>query len=464
MIGPLACTTIHRERALQVLCEAIYRRGIGIGRRRHLSTPFLAILLASAWASVPVVLAQVPNSASWEVEFRSGDYAGSRRSATEACKREVSLACVALGRFELNGVGGAFGDPNSAIARFRTKCPQTPDACVELGFVVQQGTMMSAPAHDSAARLFTIACSRAWQRGCSALELARAYGRGVALAPDLARRRLTDLCSRGTRSACTYLGILLLTTRGGPPDFARADSLFERSCTLGDSRACAEWGFGLSSGRSRPRDRRSGDSVYQQACSGGSGLGCANRAAALVHGYSGIPDTTQGLAIARQWCALGTSRACFILALGALYGWQQRADTGVAVASFERTCRLAWLADACDLASQVALARGDTTTGNRFASRACELDVAQACFRLAYDLDTPDASPRRLETALQFYAHSCALRDAAACFNSGRLELERSTVKGSKERATAYFRRACELGEAQGCTQAERLNGSRKQR
>lgn len=404
----------------------------------------------------PPLAAQRPahpaDTPAWEVAFRVGAYADARTSATAACTSGTGAACAALGWYELYGVGGEARPPAVAIARFRAHCPDVPLACAWLGVALSNGIGIPAPARDSAARLFILACDAGEFEGCARREFARSFGYGLPLDAVRARSTLRALCGEDVAVACAFWAEMLQFGRGGPVDLPAAIALNAKWCARGEVRACANEGLLYSRGTGVARDRRIAVARYERACGGGYQSSCANLTAALISYHPAGTDTARALSLAQSACERGAARACYFVATSMTEGWPGvQQDAARALAMFTEQCETFDLSDGCQSAAAMMKARGDRRRAIALNTRGCDLRLALSCFDLANDTWDGRSTPASLSAVAPLWVKSCELGLGAGCMNIANLITKGFWRPRTNPDPAWWRRRACDLGQDEGC-------------
>ena len=260
--------------------------------------------------------------------------------------------------------------------------------------------------------------------------------------PPPAYTRLNDpraaRCKAGDAEACHNLANDLAFDTERADDLPLAIELFTRACALDRGEACHDLGLIHSQGVSVPQDPDQARYFFERACELGQEQGCAD--ARNVGTGTSLAD------YAPQWeagCEEGDPKACMDLAVALLLN-DEASDPARAEELLARACELD-NAEGC-----LRLAELHETLGRPVAEvqariqEACTADFGPACTMLADRLKDAEAEPARVDA---LYAQACELDDVNGC-SEHALRLAQS---GDLSAARTLWKEGCERWHGYSC-------------
>lgn len=284
-------------------------------------------------------------------------------------------------------------------------------------------------------------------------------------------------------------------------DYATAIQNYKLACELGEASGCNNLGTFYGEGKVVARDRPRAFALYQRGCGfNSSALPCANLGLAYDNAWGVARDLPKALDAYAQSCHLPDAVRDICYNLGHYYyfgafpdgtGFGGVKDKAKAMTYFNLACDLkSWDAChaaglmyktgdgvpqepnkaeqrfelACYLSSALCLepgliyeARGRANKKNRKDNlgsaltafgKACDRDVAQACYR--YGLLDSELYKSKRGTWVRF-EKACKGGIADGCLRLGDLYFNGEGVPKDKARAATEYEKACKGGSAVGC-------------
>ncbi|RVU47916.1 sel1 repeat family protein [Lujinxingia sediminis] len=246
------------------------------------------------------------------------------------------------------------------------------------------------------------------------------------------------LCEDGDAQACHSLANDLAFDTERAKELPLAIELFTRACQLERGEACHDLGLIHSQGVSVPQDPDQARHFFERACELGQEQGCAD--ARNVGTGTSLAD------YAPQWeesCEQGDPKACMDLAVALLLN-EEGSDPARAEELLNRACQLD------DAEGCLRLAELHETLGRPVAEvqariqDACAADYGPACTTLADRLKDAAAEPARVDA---LYARACEIGDVNGC-SEHALRLAQS---GELSAARTLWKEGCERWHGYSC-------------
>ncbi|TXD38883.1 sel1 repeat family protein [Lujinxingia vulgaris] len=235
-----------------------------------------------------------------------------------------------------------------------------------------------------------------------------------------------------------------LATPPTTPAYADLDDPRAAQCEAGDAEACHELATSLAFDAERPEDLPISIELLTRACELERGQACHDLGLVYSQGVGVPKDPEQARQLLERACELGQEQSCTDarnIGAGTTLAdyapqWQQSCDEGDPQACLDLGIALLLNEDAAD-----------PTRAEELLMRACELDGAEGCLRLAElheELGRPAAEVQaRIEKA-------CTADFGPACTALA----DRLKDAGAEQpRVDALYARACELDDVNGCSE-----------
>lgn len=394
----------------------------------------------------------------WVLSFTIGDYAGARKAAENHCKARNVSACVALGRYELYGVGGTPVEPRVAIEKFRKYCPENADSCLLLARTLDYGIGIARSNSDSATKLAARVCRTSRPLGCSYLAYQEAWGRGMPANASSARAKLEALCKEEDLNGCVNLASLLAYGRGGERDKNRSQRLREAACARNSLTACAELDGDSISTEPAPAETQGAIARLDKACRGGSHHACSWLAWSMVHSGSTGADSALATSMWMTGCRLDSRNACYQLANFMVdKNGSSPSDTAAALRFLRRGCDVFGGPASCYKIAILLEARKKNVEAFANFRRGCQLHGAEACAAQGFNEHEGVGTPPNFHAAAISFVRGCILGSGTACGNVGVM-IERH--EGNAQWPGGYieaYRIGCALKDQASCDNLKRL-------
>ena len=438
----------------------------------------MASVVFSRWGGVLFVLAvsSTASSTASSRPKRAASVCTDREPCQKACAAGDLDACFALGQQLLvKGSGSAARDPIAASHVFLAACEKGhAGACLELGRFRAQG--LGGPVDPEAAAAATReACNRGLEPACATVALnaffATGQRRDSGLAHTLAKQAEVATrkgCAAKDGMLCALLaeladaGLVAGGTAASRAFHEQAQRLLEPRCARDDGIACL-W---LSRGESQ-----AATTALRRACELGVTRACGGLGGRLLYGLGVDRDTTQAIASLKTACAGSDPWACTALCARYWAGQSVTKDVSAARPFCDRAISL--YTRSCDLGSGEGCA-----TLARFYQEGVSVPVDQpratALYSSSVDSLRSECAghrssscafliglyghgpgvPKDLAAMLEAERQGCASGAASACLLYAERLRTGDLVERSNERAKFYDEQACELGNTAGCTAA----------
>jgi TPR repeat protein len=411
----------------------------------------------------------------------------------QACAQGLGDGCYFAGRIlpsTLPDTAGddAIHDAHAASLRLfvqgcRAERP-SGDSCNGAGnaFAFALGTEVDT---DSALVYFGLGCGLRNATACFRdgyyQELRRELG---PRAPEIAERRNRLACALGSPGGCGNVATYIENRLWRVPEDQRGSARFRRgldSVRAGYAAACAGGQpFGCNhlarllqpGGLASTQDADSARQYYTRACEGlredtTRAVSLAEDAAAIPLGYGSAcynlgllalaahpPDSVTARRLITYGCQLFDASACVVL--GHMNKQVQSSPEYYANIFLFATACVSDSGYGCDNLGWAFLhdsLLADPARAEAFYRRACELNDANGCNNLAFQIQGPfpqvrSASPSRVRDATRAYRRGCELGSYLACVNLAMLMDLRF---GDTERAGRLYERTCANGSGRAC-------------
>jgi TPR repeat protein len=265
-------------------------------------------------------------------------------------------------------------------------------------------------------------------------------GDGGAVDLKRARALFSKACELSNGQSCANLAAMGLATEGGDKDEAGARASFRKACGLGVAAACHIHGTMCAAGTGGPADPAAAFRGFYTACQAGIERGCA-----ALNSLDIDPR-----ALNRDACRSGDAHACFFSGQMADEGIKGPRDAALARVLYFRACK-AKIPSACNNLAEMwakgiggerhlgkarwyfklacdnngakgcanlailAAWEGDLKKGRALRSKACLMDHAESCARLAWYWSWGWGGPRDLLKAAVFDEMACDKGHEASC-------------------------------------------------
>ncbi len=348
-----------------------------------------------------------------DLAVRTGDYPRARTAFAHACGKGEGVACARGADLVERGLGGA-KDPAGSLPMFRRAMELLAPSCPASGLADGTACFMVGYIHE--------------------------HGKGSARDAARALAAYRTGCTAGSGDACMSLARGLDAGLGGKADAAGANKAYDRACTEFDNAdACQKIAERLGMAKQElPR----GFKLAERACQLDPKY-CGTLAEFHRLGFGTAEDQAAATRNYKAACDNGGLGWCENFAARAIAGTGMAKDLDAGVAAYERGCNGGFPAD-CGVGARHLLNRKEHARALKLATRGCDDDDGDACFRLGWIHQHGAGVEASADRAFPLFEKACAQGSPIGCDAVADAHRDGAGTAKDLAKARAMYQKACE--------------------